>query len=41
MHHPNGLVELQFQIGTKLDLPYDLNTEDGFKEFLFLTQVIY
>ncbi len=41
MHHPNGEVELPNQIRMKMDLPSDaeLETEEGFKEFLYQAQV--
>ena len=39
-HHPNGNMELLWQIGLNMHLDGStLNTVDGFKEFLFLTQV--
>lgn len=41
MRHPNGIPELKQQIGYKMDLPTEtqLDTEAGFKEFLYLSQV--
>ncbi len=37
--HPNGNLELPWQIHTKMLLPLDdLDTEEGFKEFLYLAQ---
>ena len=39
-HHPNGNMELLWQIGLNMNLdPATLDTVDGFKEFLYLTQV--
>lgn len=39
--HPNGNFELKMQIGDKMDLPDELQleTEAGFREFLYLAQV--
>lgn len=39
--HPNGNAELKMQIRDKMDLPDEtqLETEQGFKEFLYLAQV--
>ena len=38
-HHPNGNLELLWQIGLNMDVPDQLETEEGFKQFLWLTQV--
>jgi len=39
-HHPNGNMELLWQIGLNMNLDAEtLDTVDGFKEFLYLTQV--